>query len=248
MTAFHRCWTMVRGVRLHDRSAGCATGSAVVFLHGLAVSHRYLLPTAGALADRHRVVLPDLPGFGHSDKPGHAYDVGEHADFLGAWLDARGLDRVAVVGHSFGAEVAARLAVRQPERVSALVLAAPTSDPAARTRRGLIGRWAADLVFEPLWQAPVLIRDVVDARPWRVLATVGHSVRNPVEQDLRRLPVPPLVLGGALDTVSPPRWRLSVAAMTGGRSVTIPEAAHNALTTSGRRAADAIAAYLGEAR
>lgn len=246
MTAFRRSRTLVRGLHVEDRSAGSGPEPTVVFLHGLAVSHRYLMPTAGPLAERYPVVVPDLPGFGHSDKPDHAYDVGEHAGFLAGWLDARGLGQVALVGHSFGAEVAARLAVLRPERISALVLASPTTDPAARTRRGLIGRWAADLVVEPPWQAPVLIRDVIDARPWRVLATVGHSVRNEIEQDLVRLPVAPLVLGGELDTVAPLRWRREVAALTGGRSVTIRHAAHNVLTTSGRRAAAAIAAYLAE--
>lgn len=54
----------------------------------------------------------------------------------------------------------------------------------------------------------------------------------------------PLVLGGGLDTVAPLSWRTTVAEMTGGTSVTIPGAAHNVLTTSGRRSAAAIAAYL----
>ena len=213
-------------------------------LHGLAVSHRYLLPAARALADRHPVVVPDLPGFGRSDKPARVYDVGEHAEVVAAWLAARGLDRVAVVGHSFGAEVAARLAVLRPGTVAALVLASPTTDPTARTRRALIGRWLLDTQVEAPWQAPILARDVLDAKPWRVFATVGHSVRNAVEDDLMKLTVRPLVLAGALDRVAPARWRAEVAALTNGTTVTVPQAAHNVLTTSPRRSADAIAAHL----
>jgi pimeloyl-ACP methyl ester carboxylesterase len=241
---FRSRWTSVAGLHLHERSRLRRSGLAVVMLHGLAVSHRYLMPTALALADRHPVLVPDLPGFGLSDKPGSAYDVGQHAKHLSAWLDARALRRVCLVGHSFGAEVAARLAVLRPDLTAALVLASPTTDPLARSRRGLIGRWALDLLVEAPWQAPVLGRDVADAKPWRVLATVGHSVRNSIESDLRRLPVAPLVLGGALDPVAPLLWRASVAAMTGGTTVTIPRAAHNVLTTSGRRSADAIAAHV----
>ncbi|WP_250001553.1 alpha/beta fold hydrolase [Actinoplanes sp. M2I2] len=213
-------------------------------LHGLAVSHRYLLPTADALADRHPVVLPDLPGFGLSDKPRRAYDVREHAEVMAIWLAARGLDRVALVGHSFGAEVAARLAVLVPEAVAAVVLSSPTTDPRARSRRGLIGRWLLDTQVEAPWQVPILARDIADAKPWRVLATVGHSVRNVVEDDLVKLGVRPLVLAGALDPVAPWRWRAEVAAITGGTTVTVPRAAHNVLTTSPRRSADAIAAHL----
>ena len=216
-------------------------------MHGLAVSHRYLMPTARALADRHPVLVPDLPGFGHSDKPRwRAFDVDEHADFLAAWLTVRGLDRVCLVGHSFGAEVAARLAARYPHRVVALVLAGPTADPRARSRRGLIGRWLFDALVEAPWQVPVLAHDVVDAKPWRVLATVGHSARNAIESDLPQLPVPPMVLGGELDAVAPLSWRAWVAGTTGGTSVTVPRAAHNVLTTSGRRSADVIAGHLAK--
>ena len=219
----------------------------MVFAHGLAVSHRYLMPTARALADRHPVLVPDMPGFGRSDKPpGRAYDVTEHADFLAAWLTVRGLDRVALVGHSFGAEVVARLATRHPARVAAVVLGAPTADPRARTRRGLIGRWLLDTLVEAPWQAPILARDVFDARGWRVFATVGQSVRNAIEDDLVRLPVPPLVIGGELDPVAPLSWRAWVAATAGGTAVTVPRAAHNVLTTSPRRSADAIAAHLAK--
>ena len=244
MTRFRSRWTTVRGLRIHDLDEPGAPGCPIVMLHGLAVSHRYLMPTARLLTERHPVTVPDLPGFGHSDKPPRAYDVDEHADLLASWLQALRIERVALVGHSFGAEVAARLAVLRPDRVAALVLAGPTTDPRARSRRALIGRWLLDTQVEAPWQAPVLARDIVDARPWRVFATIGHSVRNPVEKDLVALPVRPLVLGGALDSVAPARWRATVAAMTGGTTVTVPGAAHNVLTTSPRRAAAAIRAHL----
>ncbi|GAB2597834.1 hypothetical protein Aab01nite_73560 [Paractinoplanes abujensis] len=234
----------MRGLRIHDRSGPGPVALPVVMLHGLAVSHRYLMPTAAVLSRWHPVVVPDLPGFGLSGKPSHPYDVSEHADVMADWLAARGLRRVALAGHSFGAEVAARLAVLVPGTVAALVLASPTTDPRARTRRGLIGRWLVDTAVEAPWQVPILARDVADAKPWRVLATVGHSVRNRVEDDLVKAGVPTLVLGGSLDPVAPARWRAEVAALTGGISVTVPQGAHNVLTTSPRRSAAAIAAHL----
>ncbi|GIF09756.1 alpha/beta fold hydrolase [Actinoplanes siamensis] len=241
---FHSRRVTARGVPTHDLHSDGPGGPPIVLIHGLAVSHRYLMPVARALAGRHPVLIPDLPGFGKSGKPDRAYDVSRHAEHLAAWLDVLGLPRVCVAGHSFGAEVAARLAVLRPDLIAAIVLASPTTDPAGRSRRALIGRFAVDLLVEQPWQAPVLARDVADARPWRVLATVGHSVRNAIEDDLRRLPVPPLVLGGALDPITPLRWRAEVAAMSGGVSVTIPSAAHNVLTTSARRSAAAITRHL----
>ena len=128
--------------------------------------------------------------------------------------------------------------------VAALILGGPTADASARNRRGQVGRWTADLMVEDPRQAAILARDVRDAKPWRILATLGHSVRNAVEEDLRHVTAPTLVLGGGWDTVAPPRWRRRVAALTGGTAVTIPGAGHNVLTTAGRRSADAIAHHL----
>ncbi|MFI5936435.1 alpha/beta fold hydrolase [Actinoplanes sp. NPDC051494] len=237
--------TTVTGLRIHARvRANPVAGMPVVLLHGLAVSHRYLMPTAHALADRHPVLVPDLPGFGFSDRPRRAYDVRQHAALVAAWLDTHGLAGICLLGHSFGAEIAAAVARARPELVAALVLACPTADPAARTRLGLIGRGARDLPAEPFWQVPVIARDVWQARPWRVLATVGHSAHNGIEDDLAWVSAPTLVLGGERDPVAPLRWRSRLAQLSGGVSVTVPGAPHNVLTTAGPAAADAIAAHL----
>jgi len=209
-------------------------------VHGLAVTHHYLMPAARVLAARRTVVLPDLPGFGRSDKPGWAFDVNDHARVLSSWLDRCGLDRICLVGHSFGAEVAARLAAWRPDVVAALVLAGPTTDPAARTWPQLVGRFAQDILVEQPWQTALLAEGIATARPWRVWATVRHSLRNAIEDDLVHLPVAPLILGGELDPIAPLPWRAEAAALSGGTTATITEAAHNLLTTSPRRSAAAI--------
>jgi pimeloyl-ACP methyl ester carboxylesterase len=231
----------VDGVPTHyRRRADPASGTVpVVLVHGLAVSHRYLMPTAHALADRHPVLVPDLPGFGLSGKPPAVYDVRQHADHLARWLIRLGLPPVCVLGHSFGAEVAARLARTRPDLVAAVVLAGPTTDAAARTRRAQVARWVVDLWAEDPRQAIVLFRDVRDAGPRRILRTLSHSVRNRIEDDVAALGVPVLALGGERDPVAPHRWRIRLAP-----GLTVPNAAHNVATTAGRQVADVVAAFL----
>jgi pimeloyl-ACP methyl ester carboxylesterase len=238
-------WTTVAGVPTHHRErSGVPDTLPVVAVHGLAVSHRYLMPTAHALADRHPVLLPDLPGFGLSGKPAMAYDVRRHAAHLAAWLDLRDTGPVCLFGHSFGAEIAAALAATRPDLVAALVLGGPTSDPTARSRRALIARWCTDLVAEDPRQALILARDIRDARPWRVWSTLGHSVRNAIEQDLLRVGVPTLVICGSRDPVAPRAWRAAAARVAGGSVVRVPGAAHNVATTAARQVADAVAGLL----
>ncbi|WP_307812990.1 alpha/beta fold hydrolase [Micromonospora coerulea] len=238
---------LVAGLRSHTRrSADPGTGAPPVLLvHGLAVSHRYLTPLAVALSTRYPVYVPDLPGFGLTERPGTAYDVARHAAYLAAWLATYRLGPVCLLGHSFGAEVAARLAADRPDLVHALVLAGPTSDRAARSRRGQFGRWLVDTLREAPAQAPILLRDVWDARPWRVYATLTHSVRNAIEADLVRIAAPTLVVAGARDPVVPAAWREQVARLVpAARTVSVPGAAHNVATTAPAQVTDAIRALL----
>jgi pimeloyl-ACP methyl ester carboxylesterase len=100
----------------------------MIMLHGLAVSHRYLMPLAAGLAGHHPVHVVDLPGFGLSDDPGTVLDVPEHADHVAAWLAAAGMPSAVVVGNSFGCQVAVELAVRYPDRVAG-TLAHALEDP-----------------------------------------------------------------------------------------------------------------------
>ena len=240
-----RLW--VRGVSTHYRMSTRAPAAPmpVVLVHGLAVSHRYLMPTARALSGAHPVYVPDLPGFGLSGKPRAVYGVAEHARHLAAWLGGVGLPAACLLGTSFGCEVAAALAAEYPHLAAALVLVGPTSDPAARTRRAQIGRWLRDVVREDKRQAPILLRDAWDAGPRRVATTLGHSVRNAVERALRSVEAPTLLLRGSRDLIAPPGWLAEAARVTRNSMLgEIPGAAHNAITTAGPQVAATVRQFL----
>lgn len=116
----YRREVVVAGVRLHLYDAG--RGPALVLLHGLgdeADSWRRVIPQ---LAQTHRVIAPDLPGFGRSEAPRRAYTPGLFVRTVAGLLEGLGLEEVGLVGNSLGAEIAARLALEHPRRVSRLVL------------------------------------------------------------------------------------------------------------------------------
>jgi pimeloyl-ACP methyl ester carboxylesterase len=223
------------GLRLHVRHRGepGPAGPSWVLLHGLAVSHRYLMPTAAALAGP-AVCVPDLPGFGLSDKPQTVYDTVRHAAAVAAWLDAEGIAGAYVLGNSFGCQVAVELAVRRPELVSALVLVGPTVDPAAPSAWGQVRRWLGDLTREDPRQARILAADLRDAGPRRVLGTLRHSVRHHIERRLPLVGAPALVLRGEHDPIAPTGWVVKAAGLLpDGRAGVVRRAAHNAVTTEG---------------
>lgn len=101
-------------------------GRPVVLLHGLVGSERYWGRTYDQLARRHRLIVPDLLGFGRSASPAVAYSADDHADAVADSLRQLGVrERVVLVGHSMGTIVALRLASRHPELVSSVLAFAP---------------------------------------------------------------------------------------------------------------------------
>jgi 2-hydroxy-6-oxonona-2,4-dienedioate hydrolase len=102
---------------------------AIVLVHGVIVSSRYLLPAAVELARDFPVVVLDLPGYGLSAAPPAPPTLATLADAAIGCARASGHDRVTLVGKSFGAQVAVAAAVRHPERVERLLLVGPTVDP-----------------------------------------------------------------------------------------------------------------------
>ncbi|HXK60628.1 MAG TPA: alpha/beta fold hydrolase [Acidobacteriota bacterium] len=98
-------------------------GSPVVLLHGLGSYLNSWCLNMAPLAARHRVYAPDLIGHGYTDKPAVSYSLDCFVGFLQDFLDALGLGRSHLVGHSWGGAVALRFAVLYPERVGRLVLA-----------------------------------------------------------------------------------------------------------------------------
>lgn len=121
----------IDGERLHYVDFG--HGPAIVFIHGLCGQLRNFayLPLA-ALARTHRVVLVDRPGSGYSTRAAQRDGtLASQADAVARLIDALALERPLLVGHSLGGAIALTLALDHPQRVGALALIAPLTQPAS---------------------------------------------------------------------------------------------------------------------
>jgi pimeloyl-ACP methyl ester carboxylesterase len=236
----------------------------------MVVASRGVLPLARALQARGMAVhVPDLPGFGRSDKPPRALDVAGLAESLAAWVDASGLGGCTLLGNSFGTQVAAAAAAGSPAVAARLVLLAPTIDPRLR------GAWASrlpaghpgggprgagssavrrawrDLLVPPPSPAEQptlgsLIRhEYLAAGPARALSTWRHALRDDIADRIPRIAVPLLVLRGGEDGLVSAGWARRLAeAAPDGRYGEIPGIDHDGQFNAPDPVAEQVSAFL----
>jgi len=114
-----------RGRRTPYLEAGPPDGRPLLMLHGLGATNASMLPLIAELSDEHRVIAPDLPGFGGSDAPLASYDAAFFATWVDGLLAELRIDSAAVLGNSLGGRIGLEVALALPHRVRALVLLAP---------------------------------------------------------------------------------------------------------------------------
>lgn len=112
------------GLRSFYLEAG--TGPAVILLHGLGATNASMLPTLRDLARDHRVIAPDLPGFGDTGKPLRPLHAAFFAQWLRAFMDALDVERADLVGNSMGGRIAIEMGLRHPDRVRNLAMLCPS--------------------------------------------------------------------------------------------------------------------------
>ena len=203
--ALHR-GRYARGWRMHSMEFS-GRGNAVVLVHGVGLSHRYMMPTAEAIASRWPVYVPDLPGFGYSFKPGRTLDVDELANALAWWMAAAGLPKAAMLGNSFGCQVIISLAARYPELVSRAVLQGPTVDAQRRTWRKQFQDWRRNGEYEhSMKKDAITYLDYLQAGIGRPVRTFHHAMRDRPENKLPDMKCPTLVVRGSLDPIVSQQW------------------------------------------
>ncbi|MGJ7439874.1 alpha/beta fold hydrolase [Aquipuribacter sp. MA13-6] len=174
-------------VTLAVTEAGPQDGPVVLLLHGFPDSRwlwRHQVETLAAAG--HRVIAPDLRGYGDSDRPDDvaSYEVRHLVGDVTGLLDALDVDRAAVVGHDWGAVLAWAYAMARPDRVDRLV-AVSVGHPAARGRAGLAQQVKG--AYIPVFLVPGLAERLLPAGGWYLLRHAAWGGASPADvPDLAR--------------------------------------------------------------
>ncbi len=243
--------------RLEARVLVAGQGDPVLFLHG--AGGLIWDPFLATLAQRHTVYAPEHPGAGESDVLSELPGIWELVLYYDELLDSLGLDRVAVVGHSFGGMVATELAANSPRRVSRLTLIAPIglwrddtpiADLAAIPPEALPGLLLADpesplaaLLAPPADDPQALFEAAVR------MASILHFIWPIPDKGLRRrihrVAAPTQLVWGERDALVPPVYAEEFAGLLRrSQTVLIPDAGHLPQLEQPQSVAEAVLDFL----
>lgn len=124
MSAVHFRIADVDGLKLFYREAGQAGKPKLLLLHGFPSSSHMFRDLIPLLADRYHIIAPDLPGFGQSDMPPREqfkYSFDNIAAVIDRFTEVVGFDRFAIYVFDYGAPTGFRIALKHPERVTAII-------------------------------------------------------------------------------------------------------------------------------
>ena len=234
------------GIRLAYVELGNPKGEPLLLLHGYTDSSRSWSLVAPYLSD-YRLLIPDQRGHGAADAPACCYTISNYADDARLFLDAIGVERAAVAGHSMGSMVAMAMAAEYPERVSSIVLIGSTA--MAPVKRG---DWLYEQVsalkapFDPNSQfmrdwhpgnQPTTVDPVFAKAAMDELLAIPLHVWRGVMRELAYVPAgrhaadvraPVLVLSGGKDPLFPAEHHASLLkAFPNAQAHVFPDLGHN---------------------
>lgn len=216
-----------------------------VLVHGIGVSHRYLAPLHDRLSASGTVHSIDLPGFGGLPKPRKTPTVAEMATAIGDLLTELGVVDAVLIGHSMGCQWVVELAAQRPDLARFVVLIGPVADSAHRSVLAQSVALARDTLGEPLDANVAVLTDYLRCGPIWYSKQLSLMLRFRIEERIKELTMPVLVLRGGKDPIAGLAWcrRLRDAAAN-GVLVEVPGSHHVVQMSAPQATASAVLAHL----
>lgn len=231
--------------RVHYQVLG--EGEPVILVHGLSGSLRWWVRNVQALAQDHRVYLVDLPGFGTMRRMRTRFALVNVAQWLLAWMDAVGIQKAHLVGHSMGGYICIWIAAHRPEVVSRMVLISPAVLSRIRHVFGYTLPLLHAIRYLTISFFFILAYDALRAGPLTLLRAAQDLLSQDTQEDIKKVAVPTLLVWGENDTLVPSSvGHLLQAQIPHSQLLILHRAGHVSMYDQPQKFNSAVEAFLNE--
>ena len=179
-------------------------GDPLILVHGLSGSTHWWRRNVPTLSQHYQLYLVDLPGFGSMRRFARHFVLTNAANWLLQWMKAIHVQQAHFIGHSMGGYICIRLAAHQPQAVHRLVLVSPAGLPTGRSLPGYFIPLLVAIRYMKLSFLPILFIDGLKAGPRALLRAARDLLTQNVQEDLKLITAPTLLIWGENDTLVPP--------------------------------------------
>ncbi len=233
------------------------SGPALLMLHGWGQNLHSLKPLGELLSAYFTVYIVDLPGFGKTPVPEGAWDTIRYMEWVLDFIDETGLDKVIVLGHSFGGRIAIRLAANHPDRIEAIVLMAAAGLQIKRSfSKKMRMKWIKAVKHVTRFQAKIT---GIDLNEWfinkygsrdyknagRMRGTLVKTISENLTEEAKKITAPTFLLWGEKDQETPAYFGKEFNDLIKNSKLTIlPGRDHFPFIANGQNSPDLCAKYI----
>jgi 2-hydroxy-6-oxonona-2,4-dienedioate hydrolase len=247
----------VRNIRVHGNriryldydDADRKKKDALVLLHGIGASAERWSKVIPYFTDHFRVIVPDIVGFGYSDKPTVEYNIPFFVKFLEDFLNSLGIKKTSIAGSSFGGLVAAEFAIKKSQMVNKLVLISPAGTMTGSTRtleeyilaslyptHDNVWRAFINMAFDPRTVTEQTIEDFIDRMKlpnakYAFMSTMLGIRNTPnLSSRLEKILSPTIIVWGEQDGMIPVKYADDYMKIPKSNLLVIPKCGHTPFT------------------
>ena len=242
---------IIKGLKINYKILG--EGRPLLILHGWGSKSANWIKVAKLLSEKGiKVIIPDLPGFGQSDKPKEVWSLDNYCDFVEKFVEKLGLERFFLLGHSFGGSLSVKLSLRFPEKIDKLFLVS-----AACFRRKSIKKrilFIVAKIFKIFSFIPFLkkafYKFIVRKSDYSYTDGIMRDIYlGVIKQDLsgllEKIQIPTNIIWGEKDNITPLKQaKIINQKIKNSKLIIIPGANHDLNTKYPEKLAKAICSYI----
>ena len=221
----------------------------LVLLHGIGASAERWSKVIPFFTDHFRVIVPDIVGFGYSDKPTVEYNIPFFVKFLEDFLNSLGIKKTSIAGSSFGGLVAAEFAIKKSQMVNKLVLISPAGTMKGSTRtleeyilaslyptHDNVWRAFINMAFDPRTVTEQTIEDFIDRMKlpnakYAFMSTMLGIRNTPnLSSRLEKILSPTIIVWGEQDEMIPVKYADDYMKIPKSNLLVIPKCGHTPFT------------------